>query len=116
MKTPLPGSPVRGSQSGRPIMALLDLLGRRNALRTLWELSKSDLKFRPLQAATETSPSVLNVRLAELRHAGLVEKGREGYTLTGSGRSLADHLVPLIAWSEKWAASLDAQGRDNTPA
>ncbi len=27
MTTPKPGKPVRGSQSGRPIMALLDLLG-----------------------------------------------------------------------------------------
>ena len=29
---------VRGSQSGRPIMALLDLLGRRWSLRIIWEL------------------------------------------------------------------------------
>ena len=28
-QTPLPGRPVRGSDTGRPIMALLDLLGRR---------------------------------------------------------------------------------------
>src|SRR5208282_722599 len=30
---PKPGSPVRGSRTGRPLMALLDLLGRRWALR-----------------------------------------------------------------------------------
>jgi DNA-binding HxlR family transcriptional regulator len=37
-----------GSRSGRPIMALLDLLGRRMALRILWELSCADapLTFR----------------------------------------------------------------------
>ena len=29
---------VRGSRTGRPIMALLDLLGRRWTLRILWEL------------------------------------------------------------------------------
>jgi L-alanine-DL-glutamate epimerase-like enolase superfamily enzyme len=38
MTTPKPGKPVRGSQTGRPIMALLDLLGRRWTLRLLWEL------------------------------------------------------------------------------
>ena len=41
---------VRGSRTGRPIMALLDLLGRRMSLRILWELSRADepLTFRPL--------------------------------------------------------------------
>ncbi|HEV7693887.1 MAG TPA: hypothetical protein VGO52_23840 [Hyphomonadaceae bacterium] len=29
---------VRGSRTGRPIMALLDLLGRRWTLRVIWEL------------------------------------------------------------------------------
>ena len=29
---------VRGSRTGRPIMALLDLLGRRWTLRIIWEL------------------------------------------------------------------------------
>ena len=38
MPTPRPGRRVRGSRSGRPIMAALDLLGRRWALRILWEL------------------------------------------------------------------------------
>jgi DNA-binding HxlR family transcriptional regulator len=29
---------VRGSRTGRPVMALLDLLGRRWTLRIVWEL------------------------------------------------------------------------------
>ena len=33
MATPKPGTRVRGSRTGKPIMALLDLLGRRWALR-----------------------------------------------------------------------------------
>jgi DNA-binding HxlR family transcriptional regulator len=33
---------VRGSKSGRPIMALLDLLGRRWTLRILWELREGN--------------------------------------------------------------------------
>ena len=37
-RTPRPGRPVRGSQTGRPIMALMDLLGRRWTLRVIWEL------------------------------------------------------------------------------
>jgi hypothetical protein len=46
---PRPGVAVRGSQSGRPVMALLDLLGRRWALRTIWELREDSLSFRALQ-------------------------------------------------------------------
>jgi len=49
--TPLPGRPVRGSATGRPIMALLDLLGRRWALRVLWELRSGPVpSFRELQS------------------------------------------------------------------
>jgi DNA-binding HxlR family transcriptional regulator len=84
-------------------MALLDLLGRRMALRILWELRGESLTFRALQQAAETNPSVLNVRLAELREAHLVEQGPEGYRLTRHGRELLATFLPLHAWSEKWA-------------
>jgi hypothetical protein len=33
---PLPGRAVRGSTTGRPIMALFDLIGRRWTLRVIW--------------------------------------------------------------------------------
>jgi DNA-binding HxlR family transcriptional regulator len=40
---------VRGSRSGRPIMVLLDLLGRRWSLRILWELRDNALTARALR-------------------------------------------------------------------
>lgn len=49
MTTPKPGHKVRGSDTGRPIMALLDLLGRRWALRIIWELRATPLTFRELR-------------------------------------------------------------------
>ncbi len=104
MKLPLPGQPVRGSTTGKPIMVLLDLLGRRQALRILWELRNGNLKFRPLQSASQTSPSVLNARLKELRAAKFVELTDMGYGLTESGRELSDHVVKLAVWAESWAA------------
>ena len=42
-----PGAPVRGSRTGRPVMALLDLLGRRWSLRVLWELRDGSATERP---------------------------------------------------------------------
>lgn len=94
---------MRGSRTGRPIMALLDLLGRRGTLRVLWELREARLTFRALQEAAGSSPSVLNTRLGELREAGLVEHGGDGYGLTARGRTLLGHLAPLHAFAESWA-------------
>jgi len=105
VQAPTPGSPVRGSGQGRPIMALLDLLGRRWALRVIWELRDEPLSFRALQQRCEgMSSSVLNQRLRELRAADVIEQGREGYRLTGEGRRLLDAYPPLDAWAARWAA------------
>ena len=43
--------------SGRPIMVALDALGRRGALRLLWELRDGPLTFRALQTACDTNPA-----------------------------------------------------------
>jgi DNA-binding HxlR family transcriptional regulator len=84
-------------------MALLDLLGRRMALRILWELRDESLTFRALQAAAETNPSLLNVRLKELREAQLVGHSEGGYGLTPQGRELLETFLLLNAWADKWA-------------
>ena len=83
-------------------MALLDLLGRRMALRILWELSRAEepLTFRMLQAAADTNPTVLNTRVKELRAAGLVTRDESGYGLSEAGRELVALLLPLHAWAE----------------
>jgi len=103
-RAPLPGRRVRGSASGRPIMALLDLLGRRWALRVLWELREGPLGFRALQARCDAmSPSVLSQRLAELVAAGIVRQDpAQDYELTAAGESLIQALVPLGAWAADW--------------
>ena len=88
-------------------MALLDLLGRRWALRVLWELRGEGIPtFRELQARCgDISSSVLNERLRELRDAGIVGSGAEGgYELTAEGRRLLDALAPLDVWARRWAA------------
>lgn len=111
MPTPKPNDRVRGSATGRPIMVLLDLLGRRMTLRILWELRNQNLTFRALQEAAETNPSVLNVRLKELREAHLVAHEDAGYGLTPLGRELLETFLPLHAWAEKWARRFDRKQR-----
>jgi DNA-binding HxlR family transcriptional regulator len=101
----MPGTPVRGSRSGRPVMALLDLLGRRWALRVLWELRDEPAStFRELQSRCgDISSSVLNQRLHELDAAGIVAKReRSGYELTERGHDLLRSLAPVNEWASRW--------------
>jgi DNA-binding HxlR family transcriptional regulator len=86
-------------------MAALDLLGRRWALRLLWELRGGPLGARALrERCDEMSPSVLYERLGELTEAGLVEKLDDmRYDLTDLGRALGAALEPLDKWARRWA-------------
>ncbi|MGY8708417.1 helix-turn-helix domain-containing protein [Bradyrhizobium sp. 18BD] len=101
---------VRGSRTGRPVMALLDLLGRRWSLRILWELRGEPLTSRALRTACdEASPTVLQARLTELREAGFVELGDGGgYGLTALGRELCEMFMPLHRFAERWRSKSGA--------
>ena len=113
MTTPRVGRPVRGSRTGRPVMVALDLLGRRAALRVLWELRGDALTFRALQEAAGTNPALLNTRLKELREAGLVDH-EGGYHLTAEGRALLAAMQPLSAWAERWGMRRPEARRQGT--
>jgi DNA-binding HxlR family transcriptional regulator len=98
---------ARGSRTGRPIMVLLDLLGRRWTLRIVWELREDAKRFRELQDAIGASPTIINTRLVELREARLVRLDEQaGYRLTSLGEELLRLFLPLHVWSEKWAKSI----------
>ena len=103
--TPTPGTPVRGSTTGRPLMAALDLLGRRWALRILWELRDGPVGARALrQRCDGMSTSVLYDRLRELGGAGLLLRADgDRYALSDVGAALGAALEPLDTWSRAWA-------------
>lgn len=107
---PTPGKPVRGSTTGRPLMAALDLFGRRWALRILWELGHGPAGARALRERCDgMSSSVLYERLGELTAAGLVEKDDAGdYALTDVGEGVGPALTSLGEWSVAWAENIDA--------
>ena len=90
------------------MMALLDLLGRRWALRILWELREGPVGFTDLQGRCDRmSPSVLAQRLGELRETAIVEVDATGaYALTTEGRTLLGALTPLAQWATRWATRL----------
>jgi DNA-binding HxlR family transcriptional regulator len=88
-------------------MLLLELLGRRWALRVLWELRDNQLTFRELQdACGKISPTVLNERLRELREGKLVDLDDErGYGLSAHGKDLVEKFLPIVRWADHWARS-----------
>lgn len=104
MSIPRPGNKVRGSQTGSPINALFDLLGRRWALGVLWNLNQTPCSFRDLQSRCEgISPSILNNRIKDLHEAGVLEKTLSGYILSERGLALRALIVPLGQWAWDWS-------------
>ena len=105
MSIPIPGTPVRGSKSGQPIMALFDLLGRSWAMGIIWNLGSGPKTFRQLQAVCESvSPTTLNTRLKELRSSYMIESTVNGYELTHSGNEILELLKPLGNWANTWSS------------
>lgn len=94
-------------------MALLDLVGRRWAVRVIWELRSGPLTSRALRdACGGISPTVVNDRTKELREAGLIDlEEPAGYALTPLGRELLDRFLPLVEWSDRWADALRRRSR-----
>ena len=101
-------SQSRAAPTRRPLSVLLELLGRRWALRLLWELRDGALSFSDLRRASGgLSQSVQTVRLAELRSAGLVTVAPDRcYALTPSGRQLVEQMGSLDRWADGWAGTL----------
>jgi DNA-binding HxlR family transcriptional regulator len=96
------------------MLALLDLLGRRWALRILWELRTQPASFQALQRRCDSmSTSVLSQRLAELKDARLIEKDRDGgYMLTDHGELLLSRLDGIDEWTQEWARTLGGAAAD----
>ena len=110
MSLPIPGTPVRGSKTGKPVMALLDLLGRTWALGIIWQLRQGALSFSELQTCCENiSPTLLSNRLKELQQTKLIEKSLQGYQLTPIGLELFHVISPLGQWAKQWQLLFDEQ-------
>lgn len=94
---------------------LLSLLESRYALRVLWALRDGHAQtFRLLQDSVGgITPNTLNTRIKELREAGLLSHGNEGYFLTPVGADLAKRLGELPAFAGKWAAGLARQPKSS---
>lgn len=86
---------------------LLELLESRYALRVLWALKDGHPQtFRLLQDSIgHITPNTLNTRIKELRAAGLLCHGSDGYIVTTLGADLLKRINDLQAFAGKWVTS-----------
>lgn len=86
---------------------LLCLLESRYAMRVLWALKDGHAQtFRLLQDSVGAiTPNTLNTRIKELRTAGLVTHGKDGYLVTSQGVDLLNKMRELPAFALKWTFS-----------
>jgi len=98
------------SKENANVNQLLALLEARYALRVLWALRDGHPQtFRLLQDSVGgITPNTLNTRLKDLRAAGLIVHGGDGYGLTPSGLDLLKRLSDIQAFATKW---VNAQAR-----
>ena len=96
------------------IHQLLALLEARYAIRVLWALRDGHPQtFRLLQDSVGgITPNTLNTRIKEMREAGLIAHGPEGYCVTPTGADLLKRLSDLPAFAARWASG---QGRRKLP-
>ncbi len=95
------------SKENAAISQLLGLLESRYAIRVLWALRDGHAQtFRLLQDSVGgITPNTLNTRIKELREAGLLVHGNDGYVVTPAGSDLLKRLGDLPAFAAKWVAN-----------
>ena len=95
------------SKDNVSIHQLLGLLESRYAIRVMWALKDGHPQtFRLLQDSVGgITPNTLNTRIKELREAGLMTHGSDGYNLTASGADLMKRMSDLQAFAVKWTNS-----------
>lgn len=95
------------SKESVAIGQLLSLLESRYAMRVLWALRDGHAQtFRLLQDSVGgITPNTLNTRIKELREAGLMTHGNDGYSVTNMGADLLKRLADIQPFAGKWATS-----------
>jgi DNA-binding HxlR family transcriptional regulator len=94
------------SKENAAISQLLALLEARYAMRVLWALRDGHPQtFRLLQDSVGgITPNTLNTRIKELREAGLMQHGSDGYSITASGSDLLKRMADLQGFAARWVA------------
>lgn len=100
-----------------PVAKAMELLDERWTMLVVRELLLGSRHFNDLRRGVpKMSPALLSKRLQTLTRAGVVERrdvgGRTSYSLTESGRELADVVNALGAWGVRWIGELGDRDLD----
>lgn len=95
------------SKDNAAVNQLFERLECRYAMRVLWALRDGHPQtFRLLQDSVGgITPNTLNTRIKELREAGLLDHGNDGYTVTPTGHDLLKRLSDVQPFAARWAAA-----------
>jgi DNA-binding HxlR family transcriptional regulator len=95
------------SKDNAAVNQLFERLECRYAMRVLWALRDGHPQtFRLLQDSVGgITPNTLNTRIKELREAGMLDHGSDGYTVTPVGLDLLKRLSDVQPFAVRWAAT-----------
>jgi DNA-binding HxlR family transcriptional regulator len=100
-----------------PVAKAMELLDERWTMLIVRELLAGSTRFNDLRRGVpKMSPALLSKRLQTLTRANVVARsdadGRPSYTLTPSGKELAEVVEALGAWGVRWIGELGEQDLD----
>ena len=102
-----------------PLALAAELLCERWTMLVISRIIDGCTRFNEIhRGVPKISATLLSQRLAQLEHAGLIERrplesGRgSSYELTDAGRDLDPIIMNLAAWGQKWARDMEHEDLD----
>ncbi|MDJ0943951.1 MAG: helix-turn-helix domain-containing protein [Kiloniellales bacterium] len=96
-----------------PLSLALEVLGERWTLLVVSRLIDGCRRFNEIhRGVPRMSASLLSQRLAQLEHAGLLERKGKEYLLTEAGRALEPIIMDLAVWGQHWARDMTTEDLD----
>ncbi len=96
-----------------PLSLALEVLGERWTLLVVSRLIDGCRRFNEIhRGVPRMSASLLSQRLAQLEHAGLLEREGKEYLLTEAGRALEPIVMDLAVWGQHWARDMTTEDLD----
>ncbi len=103
----------RGYGQYCPLSLALEVLGERWTLLVVSRLIDGCRRFNEIhRGVPRMSASLLSQRLAQLEHAGLLERQGKAYLLTEAGRALEPIVMDLAVWGQHWARDMTTEDLD----
>ena len=103
----------RGYGQYCPLSLALEVLGERWTMLVVSRLIDGCQRFNEIhRGVPRMSATLLSQRLAQLEHAGILERSGKAYLLTEAGRALEPIIMDLAVWGQHWARDMTTEDLD----